>query len=525
MSALKEHSSESVPAASASKQEAGELLDMSVSADGSGIGLQRHGGTIEHDTPPGATAQKVGHWIHQHKELPQKNLLGFTGYQFIRSAIAAVPYGASMALTLLGFTKAEMVGNKMASEAVEGTLKHSAGKRMAQFASTPAIKTAGLVATSFTLYRGTSKLVKWITEYLFNPKDSEEKTVAKVRDLPHETWRKVKEIAPAEASSTPIAAVVLGFVCSFFSKGGSQVKNKDTKQWELKGAIPNELDYTHANFKSKSGFGNKARLMRDVITHPKARFIEQAGIFAIGYSLFFEMGDRLYKDMQIRRDIWPGDPHSTKALKATPDAYEEGIQKQQRLEDEGGRKYDDSARSAKTTHLKYGRFTEEPSVTRFVFRRVAPTMLGIGAYTAFKFRHAYMVAGDFVYNTSKPLLRQAPKLALLEGAATSLFFLVPWVAEPWEKSYDKFFDNLEKKAQAKSAGHGLHAGSLNGPGGVQYTVNAGAVRPAADQSNVPSQMNDNHAALEASPKIQQNFTQLLDKLNDKEQAHSVASAR
>ena len=154
--------------------------------------------------PPSERAKSVGHWIHTHKNLPQSGWAGFTAYQVVRSAIASVPYGISMALTLAGLVKAEQFGKTMAEDKSAGAFKKSFGTRLNQFATSPAVKVSALVATSFTLYRGTSKVVKWVTEYLFNPKDSEETTIAKVQDLPHETWRKIKEVAPAEVSSTPV---------------------------------------------------------------------------------------------------------------------------------------------------------------------------------------------------------------------------------------------------------------------------------------------------------------------------------
>jgi len=181
----------------------------------------------------GALAQSVGGWVHRHKNLPQGSVLGFGAYQYVRSAIASIPYGVSMALTLLGLTKMGMVGDAMAAKPSAGTVTKTVGQRMSQLANFTPIRTAAMVATSFTLYRGTSKLVKWLTEYLFNPKDSEARTIEKVRDLPHETVRKIKEIAPAEVSSTPVAALVLGFVTAGFNKGGYPVINKETKHWGI----------------------------------------------------------------------------------------------------------------------------------------------------------------------------------------------------------------------------------------------------------------------------------------------------
>lgn len=381
----------------------------------------------------------ISHWIHQHRDAP-KHGAGLWVYQIVRSAFACIPYGLSMASVLAGFAAMERKGGKMAAEAVEGTFKHGFGSRLAQFAKTPAAKMSALIGASFTFYRGSSKLAKWMTEYLFNPNDSEQRTNEKVRDLPHEMGRKIKEIAPAEVSSTPIAAIVLGFLVSAFQK-----PSPEALKVEVNG-IKKSIDWTAANFKATQGLGNKLKLMWDAVFHPKAKFVEQAVINTLGYSLFFEMGDRLYKDVQIRRGVWPGEYNSIKALKASPDDYNAGIQQDNSPVER--RKYADSALEAKPEPHHYSLFTAEPSLARFAFRRVLPTAASITAYTALKMRAAGMAFNDFQIKPGK-ILPQIPKLWGTEGLATVLFFMIPIVSENWEKAYDNFFNKLEKKAQAK----------------------------------------------------------------------------
>lgn len=487
MPAAKEHSAlHTEEIAAGEQQEVSPAVSEQGAYSGAHARLASHGQAAPryHDTPPSETARSIGHWIHTHKDIPHKGGAGFLGYQVVRSAIASIPYGISMASTLAVFTGMERAGARMVESAAKRGETSASGAALHRFATFGPVKLSALVATSFTLYRGTSKTVKWLTEYLFNPRDSEEKTVAKVRDLPNETWRKIKEIGPAEASSTPIAAVALGFVASAFHKGGYPAKVDG--QWQVKGAIPHELDWTRDNFKNTKGFGPKAKLLGSVIVHPKARFIEQALINTIGYSLFFEIGDRLYKDRQIKRGIWAGDAHSTKALKATPDAFEEGIQRQR--DDDQDRKYADSAKVALPSHGRFSALTDEPTVTRFVFRRVLPTFVGITAYTAFKFRHSYMFLGDFDYKKG-PILKNLPKLAGIEGLATSLFFLIPWVSEPWEKRYDAFADKLEKK-------HPVDVAPSAPPPIAEGDVGVGA----------------------ASDQVQKNYNTLLDRINAKDTA-------
>ncbi|MES2983717.1 MAG: hypothetical protein V4735_00840 [Pseudomonadota bacterium] len=399
-----------------------------------------HEATGDPLNPPGAIAKSVAHWVHQHPQA-HKHGAGVLVYQFVRSAVAAVPYGLSMAATLAGITKMDRVGEAMVAKPGATAMAQRVGRTLSNFAKFPPAKWGLLIGTSFTFYRGTSKLGKWMTEYLFNPKDSEARTAEKVDDLPQEAWRKIKEIAPAEVSSTPVAAVVLGFIISAFTKPSAEALTVEVN------GVKRSIDWTAANLKTVEGWGNKLRVMGSAIAHPSAKFIPQAAINSFGYALFFEMGDRLFKDTQIRRGVWPGEHHSIKALKAAPDEYEQGI-KDGNENNNNKPKYADSALQAVSEQRHYGFFTNEPGLGRFIFRRLLPTAVGITAYTGVKMRWASMLGNHFDYGKG-PLGKQFIGKALGEGAATSLFFLIPIVSEPWEKMYDTFFAAKEKKAQMR----------------------------------------------------------------------------
>jgi hypothetical protein len=441
--------------------------------------------------PPGATAKAVAHWIHQHPEA-HKHGAGKLVYQFSRSLVASAPYGVSMAATLAVFEGMSRWGTALAEGAGNAVVR-GFGRNLKGFAGFGPAKWGALIASSFTFYRGTSKLGKWMTEYLFNPNDTEKRTAEKVDDLPQEAWRKIKEIAPAESSSTPVAAVVLGFIVSAFQKpynfvkesftGGQLVKEQQILVDVGKDAAKHTInaDWTRSNFLATQGWKNRLILMGKVLT-PKTKFIQQAAINTFGYSLFFELGDRLFKDTQIRRGVWPGEHNSIKALKAAPEDYEQGIKAQQDATTTP--KYEDSAVEAAPENKHYAFFTNEPSVGRFMFRRVLPTALGITAYTGMKMRWGTMLGNDFGYKAGESILRKIPKLALTEGLATSLFFLVPIFSEPWEKMYDTFWAKKEKIAQLRD-----------------------------DMKAHPDKY-----AQGATPRQQANYETLLDRVNAKEKA-------
>ena len=428
--------------------------------------------------PPGAIAKSVAHWVHQHPQAHKKGA-GFVVYQAARSLVASIPYGLSMAATLAGFTKMESVGKNMAAKDGASAFAQRFGRGLEAFTKFGPAKTAALVATSFTFYRGTSKLGKWMTEYLFNPRDSEQRTAEKVDDLPQEAVRKVKEIFPAEVSSTPVAAVVLGFITQAFQKPFTNAAK--TEIMADVGGVSRNIDWTAKNFKSIEGWGNKLKVMKAAIVHPNAKFIPQAAINSFGYALFFELGDRLFKDTQIRRGVWPGEHNSIKALKAAPDEFEQAV-KDGNVGNQP--KYADSALDPVKEKSHYGFFTSEPSLGRFAFRRLLPTAVGITAYTAVKMRWACMLGNNFAYEG--PITgKQFGYKALGEGLATSLFFLIPLVSEPWEKMYDNFFAKKEKIAQMKEHPE-LYARVLNQHQEAKYDELLGRVnakeREAANES-------------------------------------------
>lgn len=425
---------------------------------------------------------RVSHWIDTHRDAP-KHGAGHVVYQFLRSCFACIPYALSMAGVLAGFTAMETKGGKLAADATASAFTRGFGARLKQFASTPAAKMSALIGASFTFYRGSSKLAKWMTEYLFNPKDNEQRTQEKVRDLPQEAWRKIKEIAPAEVSSTPIAAIVLGFIVSYFQKPSAAALKT-----VINGA-EHSFDWTRASFKALPNLRTKLGAMWHAIFNPKAKFWEQALINTFGYALFFELGDRLYKDTQIRRGVWSGEANSIKSLKAAPDEYEQGIQK--KTQSGEARKYEESALEGKPEKDHFASFTAEPSLGRFAFRRVLPTAVSIGLYTAFKMRHGAMLGNNFAYDKGIST-GQFFKKAWGEGAATSLFFMIPLVSEFWEKAYDNFFKKLEDRFKQPAPG-----------------------APTNDNFN---SVNDNVVAKVLTPHQQQKYDELLAKVCQKEAA-------
>lgn len=381
--------------------------------------------------PAGALSQSLGSWIHEHKGITDSNPVGYTVYQFLRSAAAAAPYGVSMAATWLAFEKMGKYGGHLAETALKGSTSEIFGTRLKQFCTTPAVRSSAMIGTSFSLYRGTSKIGKWVNESLFNEHDTEAQTVQKLEQLPSALWGKICEVMPAEIHSTPVAAIVLGFMVNAFH-------------------APPALGKALQSCKGK-GFDH---FWKEVIVNPETKFVEHAAINTIGYSLFFELGDRRFKDKQISRGMWSGEAHSIGSKsRSSPSLTSKDDMLSPAAPD--AKQGDDERVGSEHNNDTLSLLTSEPSTMRFALRRVVPTAIGISAYTAFKMRGAPLILGKFTAadKGSRALekVSDIPFHAWREGAATSLFFMIPFVTDKYVKWYDNLVNGLEEMVSGRKA--------------------------------------------------------------------------
>ncbi len=391
---------------------------------------------------PGPWAVSIGQWIHRNKDITA-NPVGYTGYQVLRSVAAAVPYGVSMPVTFWGMLKLTEQGEALekAGQAAGSAWKEVTGRNIGKFAASGPVRASAMIASSFSFYRGVSKLGAWTKQQLFDPDDTQAQTIEKTQYYWTDLGNKIREVAPAEFNSTPLAAIVLGYITSSFNVA----------------SLPEELKWNKMeNIQAAAKSGSRVKFMKNLIFNPNARFVHQAAINTIGYSLFFELGDRLYKDVQLRRNLWQGDPNNINpkpgVSEATVSLEDDQPQERRRMVARFSEEYQREGKVDKpdSDDKVFGFFTDEPSIGRFLFRRVLPTSVGISAYTAFKFRHAYMwLGGPFPDIKSA---RDIPKNIWREGGAVTLFFLIPLVADPWSKLYDNFFTRLENWAKGKPSG-------------------------------------------------------------------------
>ncbi len=386
-----------------------------------------------------------GKWVHKHKNATE-SLGGFLGYQIIRNALAAIPYGVATAGVWLGMEK---IAEKTADK----------NPNIASAMRSP-LRDVVMIAAGFTLFRGTLKVVRFMKERLFNPAHTEEQSIQEVQNFKENLKDTFREVAPAEVASTPAAAIALGIgrrfwnPAAFIEKATGVVGKSD----EVRKAAVNQHAVTGL-FKSSYHGGNRWEHIKRVFGK-KGGYLQEAGIVAASFVPFFELGDRRYKDAQVSRGIWLNDPTSlvrksdeqAKAELVEGAAYIDSQKPDNHVTDSTSRIQNDLVRkSAESLHATgHLRPTDAPTFGCFAMRRVVPTFMGIGAYVAGK-RLAYLGMGTIPenYNVNKKglggFLSNLGKIALIEGAATSLFWLNSSVIDKFEPWYDKTFKDNKAK--------------------------------------------------------------------------------
>ena len=379
-------------------------------------------------------AQSVGHFIHTHRNVTHGPLT-FIPYEFTRAAAASVPYGFGMAFWHHAFTATKAATQGM--EEVAG-LKGLLGRNTHRFASSP-MSAVFQIATGFTMYRFTGGTVKAMRNKLFDqdPNKTEAQTVYDVQHL----WDHIKDHTKVnwkpEAGSTPWGALVLGFGAANVPVFAEVYKDADkVKHWVGEG-------------------GKLSKLWMQ----PKAKLIQNAAVFSVAYATFFEMSERLFKDIQVKRGLHNGYPNSTEqnhnervgapvGLAEHEAASAFGNAVAERLEGK-----EQPTNTVETPHhisnTAHG-MGDDPSIRRLVMRQLLPTAVGISAYAAMK-RVGYAAVGGPMKAVDKAMLENASAgehvkhflgNSWREGAATSMFFTL-WAAHDIMKpAYDRM---LEKK--------------------------------------------------------------------------------
>ncbi len=399
-----------------------------------------------HETSREREAAPVqGNWFHRNRWFT-KEPITYTGYQFFRSAMAAVPYGFGMAgvhramgylgvvgqrigLTPEGIEKANTAAG-LAAVDMDAAF-HLPGRRAALGRGLTRVATSPLnqalqIGVGFTMFRFVGGLVKGQRDKVMNEHNTAEDTNRESKNW----WQNIKQMAKtnwvAEATGTPIAALTLGFASANFKPIASAVAKKQM--------LPGGAVETFGQAYERAVFS------------PNAKLAQNAAIWTIAYSIFFEASERIFKDMQLKRGKWLG---NTNSLKNTPDDPNVGGY----AADGHTHEFHQNVAPPKP---KLDILTGDPSICRFLFRRVLPVSVGITGYAMMK-RGGYIAAGGpmhFVGNSeiSKGVAHNAKTFlgdSWREGLATATFGALWMATDAWGSWYDKFFANLQDKAGHK----------------------------------------------------------------------------
>lgn len=445
-------------------------------------GLQPPGPAPTIAPPATQSAGPVTGWL-QHNRWFTKEPISYAGYQFVRAGIASVPYMFGMAAAQHGFTYLSAIGQKMgltqkgidtftraAGEKTSGlaavekaALEHRgaifkagntamAGRQLMRLGNSP-MNAAMQVALGFTLFRFTGGIVKNIRDRVMDEKNTDADTQRETHHVLRSIGKTAAVSWQAESGSTPIAALVLGFMGAAFTPAPESIARRDK-----------------VKYPGLKGFAEQV-VGKDGLWSKKSKLLQHMAVWTLAYSLFFQTAELLFKDIQLRRGLWKGHPNSVKnapddavggpgavAYKTPEDdeaipamnSAEEGYRTQEK---------DKDASAAKDEHqkLRYPFLTSDPGIGRFAFRRVLPVAVGISAYAALK-RVGYLAAGGTMKQITVPELEKLKTLgdhgkffmenAKREGIATCMFGSLWWATDAWGSWYDKFCDKLQKPENA-----------------------------------------------------------------------------
>ncbi len=390
---------------------------------------------------PARQANASDSWFARNRWFTREPI-SYLGYQAFRSTMATIPYGFGMATVhhLMGLlsVKGQRMGlteagiqafNKEGIGALNGAinsvihnpefhkpgLRAGIGRNMMRLANSP-LNPALQIGVSFTMFRFVGSIVKNLRDKVMDEKNTPDDTNREVKNAKQTIKETAKVNWKAEYTGTLWAALTLGFIGALF---------KPSEPYARKILADGSTEKTFDAFKRVWGKSSK--------------LLQNCAIWAISYSAFFEVDERIQKDVKLRDGNWKG--HSNSLLNK-PDATV-------------GTPPDKDDKADKP---KYAAFTEDPSVGRVVFRRLLPVAVGISAYAVLK-RAGYVLFGG----TMKPVTDEVVRKGVggnikhwatnvwREGGATSMFFALWMATDTWGVMYDKFFNRLQGKGHADVA--------------------------------------------------------------------------
>lgn len=386
-------------------------------------------------------AAKTGRFLYRNRDSIEGPLGWFTIKQVTRSLIASAAMMSTAIPVLHAFEWLES-RNKHLKTIGKITEEQMAHRNM--FLGAP-FKPIAYVAAGFSMYRGTTKIFNKAWDKLFKKENDEDKTIDEVRNIGHTLKEAVREVAPAEFQSTPFGAVALGGLRSVFP--AASIHSDYT--------LPSRDDIKKMGGRFSESWWQRAK---NVITtagrgesvggkFKSAYMAFEVPLNWLGYFTFFELSDRLYKDVQLRRGIWKGDANSINGLwrgvntnrpEGEPETHGKDGKVIKAAVVQGSD--NDVLLTTFQRNDRLGTFTNDPSFSRLILRNLPPVLVGIGSYLPLN-KLSKMITGQLeAPEYGKGFGANLKKFGhnfKAEWAAIGMFFTYAMSKELWEKWYDQ----------------------------------------------------------------------------------------
>lgn len=460
-----------------------------------------------HPSDDNDMAAKTGRWLYKHQGFFNGPIGWFSVKQVTRSLVAsaammttAIPVnhafdwmnsyadkikkaiGPGGDLTTIGKTAA------LAEEEITALGKRADMLKMIAGPDKP-YKAILYVAAGFSMYRGTVKIFTRLYGKLFNPKNDEQKTIEEVRNLPHSLKEAVQVVAPAEFQSTPFAAVALGGLRTVFPATTIHPDYVMPKREELSkmswGEWRGRLKNVLTTFKNNPVEVLDEATQKMKVVNKSAFLGMELPLNLLGYFTFFELGDRLFKDVQLRRGFWKGDANTTNGLwrgttSNRPEGEETVVVQDGKTMAAARVKTDDQGNNVLLTTYQekgpHGVITNDPSFGRLLLRGFPPVLVGITAYLGLH-KTAKMFTGNLepaVYGDGwKKNLARFGHNFKAEWVAIGMFFAYAMAKETWESWYDKNVVGIQKPHQVSMPSPDIRTASVandDGKGVAEKTM-------------------------------------------------------
>jgi len=356
----------------------------------------------------GGFAAEAGQWALEHKDMFNKNSIGWYGVRNVA--------GASVGLTALALAYVPVMRGMAALTRATAGSENVAVQTTHKLVSSPIFRNFFGIGTSFAVYRTIHEAVRENYDRVFTNADSPEASAQAIHDLPKNMLGDIGRILPTELPATIIAAVSLVAGRMALTRAG----------WRYGGYL---ADATWQKMGKTEELAKKVKEGTEKIGFNAKHFLHDHAAQTIAYTAFLETVERLGKD-------WRG-------------------------ENKGEDRSKQNASPVEEKHYAMP-FFQQDGVGRVLFRQVPAIALGMLPYVAGQhlcynrpyegepfsknklFSPAHPVEENFMRTVPDVKERWKNDIAS-EWLPYQGFAAYTLISELWRNGYDAVFDNIQKK--------------------------------------------------------------------------------